>query len=931
MIFKKLKLFLSVLLFISGLYSQDLDCTGIPEGSSVCLNYINIDSESGYFDIAYSSLNDIYGYQLNITGLNILSVDSDIGTAYFTEETGFVIGITLTGDPLPAGDGVLLSVNFDPTYETESCLQNILVSGSGGQSMLTEESCETIPSAPVDCMNEILGEAFLDDCSICSEGSSGHVANSDKDCNGDCFGGALIDDCDVCGGDNIDIDCNGDCFGDAYVDNCGGCDSDPLNDCEQDCSGNWGGSAELDECGICQGDNSTCLDCCGIPNGDGNTCAGECGPCNDNIDDGDCDCFGNKLDECNICGGDGYADLCTDIDWVLNNGSCENMDCSGECGSDLEFDICDVCGGNGWDDCDDNNNGISNYDEWGYGVYNIEIQDIPSDQGGWVDISFNKSFYDSDTLRSNEYYNIERLDGGSWSTLFSIAAYGSSNYSTEARTLQDSSSISNNALTYFRIISNMDEGNIVSGVLESYSIDNIHPTVPALAFADHEVNEVSLNWDYELEEDFNYHEILSLSGNVYSIENSLVFEMIESSSENNEHRVQSVDINGNYSDYSSSLLSRRLHAGANLISFNVLSEDNSVANVFESLGINATGVITEGGAATQIASDVWVGSLIEILPNKGYWVVLNEDDILLLIGSPTDRNETYDLHGGANLISFPYRYETGISDALKDDCEALIDGIITEGGAATKLPDGTWVGSMTHFKATKGYWVVIEEDCMLTFENGCDELECAPTARENQTIPSLVDYEYNQSTRQAFYFFDTIENIKEGDYILSFNGDKLTGVRQWQGSVIDVPVMGYDGNSYSDGYIEAGSVPSFKLLSDGELTLLDGDIPAWSDNGMFMVSNLSRVIVPEEFSLGQAYPNPFNPKTTLTFEIPVDNEVTLSIYNLQGMQVATLIEGNVSAGYHSVVWDANTYSSGVYLVRLVAGDYTKNQKLVLLK
>jgi len=90
-------------------------------------------------------------------------------------------------------------------------------------------------------------------------------------------------------------------------------------------------------------------------------------------------------------------------------------------------------------------------------------------------------------------------------------------------------------------------------------------------------------------------------------------------------------------------------------------------------------------------------------------------------------------------------------------------------------------------------------------------------------------------------------------------------------------------------------------------------------------------IIPDEYSLSQAYPNPFNPKTTLSFAIPVDNEVTLSIYNLQGRDVATLIEGNMNAGYHSVVWDANAYSSGVYFVKMMSGSYTNTQKLMLIK
>jgi len=110
-----------------------------------------------------------------------------------------------------------------------------------------------------------------------------------------------------------------------------------------------------------------------------------------------------------------------------------------------------------------------------------------------------------------------------------------------------------------------------------------------------------------------------------------------------------------------------------------------------------------------------------------------------------------------------------------------------------------------------------------------------------------------------------------------------------------------------------------------------GMITRIGDNGLFMVSSLSQVIIPESYSLSEAYPNPFNPVTTLSFAIPVDNEVTLSIYNLQGREVASLINGNMKAGYHSTTWDASANASGVYFVKMMAGEYVNTQKLMLIK
>ena len=89
--------------------------------------------------------------------------------------------------------------------------------------------------------------------------------------------------------------------------------------------------------------------------------------------------------------------------------------------------------------------------------------------------------------------------------------------------------------------------------------------------------------------------------------------------------------------------------------------------------------------------------------------------------------------------------------------------------------------------------------------------------------------------------------------------------------------------------------------------------------------------LPESFSLSAAYPNPFNPVTTLRFALPTEAQVSLTIYNLQGRQVVSLIDGNMDAGYHSVVWNADSHSSGIYFVKMIAGEYVNTQKLMLVK
>lgn len=90
--------------------------------------------------------------------------------------------------------------------------------------------------------------------------------------------------------------------------------------------------------------------------------------------------------------------------------------------------------------------------------------------------------------------------------------------------------------------------------------------------------------------------------------------------------------------------------------------------------------------------------------------------------------------------------------------------------------------------------------------------------------------------------------------------------------------------------------------------------------------------IPGRFALEQNYPNPFNPATLISFSLPRAASVELSVYNLLGQRIATLIEGTAyAAGQHEVTFDARGLASGVYLYKLSAGDFTQTRKMLLMK
>lgn len=95
------------------------------------------------------------------------------------------------------------------------------------------------------------------------------------------------------------------------------------------------------------------------------------------------------------------------------------------------------------------------------------------------------------------------------------------------------------------------------------------------------------------------------------------------------------------------------------------------------------------------------------------------------------------------------------------------------------------------------------------------------------------------------------------------------------------------------------------------------------------------ITVPKEYSLSPNYPNPFNPITNISYELPLDATVALKIFNITGQEVEKLVGGIQPAGIHNVQWNANSYASGTYFYILNAkdkfGEHSIKKKMTIIK
>ncbi len=105
-------------------------------------------------------------------------------------------------------------------------------------------------------------------------------------------------------------------------------------------------------------------------------------------------------------------------------------------------------------------------------------------------------------------------------------------------------------------------------------------------------------------------------------------------------------------------------------------------------------------------------------------------------------------------------------------------------------------------------------------------------------------------------------------------------------------------------------------------------------NGNFQYFNLNNEVIigiPSKFEVYQNFPNPFNPSTKISFDLPVDSKVNVAVFDLTGKEIVTLVNDVKTAGYYTVDFNATGLSSGIYFYRISAGSFTATKKMMLIR
>ena len=323
----------------------------------------------------------------------------------------------------------------------------------------------------------------------------------------------------------------------------------------------------------------------------------------------------------------------------------------------------------------------------------------------------------------------------------------------------------------------------------------------------------------------------------------------------------------------------------------------------------------------------------------GYWLKFPGPGITPISGTPILPPQSVELIAGWNMIS-GLSCNIAISD-IGDPGSIIIPGTLYGYGPGYYSADS--------IKQGNGYWVK-------TSSAGYIDLSCTTELSKSRSnlagnISDLssfgrIEISDNSGSEQTLYFDGILEdetNLEsfslpplppEGSFDARLSGGYR--VAETDEVLIQIQSSNYPLSIKVEGLAHKGAAKYIisELIGNEKVqehSLFEGEEILISDSKIKLLKISKQQLIPIKFELSQNYPNPFNPITTIKFAVAKESDVNLSIYNVLGELVSTLVNEELKPGYYEYDFNASILASGVYLYRISAGDFVETKKMVLLK
>jgi hypothetical protein len=393
-----------------------------------------------------------------------------------------------------------------------------------------------------------------------------------------------------------------------------------------------------------------------------------------------------------------------------------------------------------------------------------------------------------------------------------------------------------------------------------------------------------------------------------------------------------------------------LHSGWNMISSNVNPDVTDIATLFED--VDDPHLFIKDNAGNSYWPILEIFNLAEFNVYEGYQVFVSGEHTFSIYGTNIYPESTpIGLFKGWNIIPYFPITPIPVTEALESIKEYILVVKDIYGNIYWPEYEVNTVGNM---QPGQGYQLYLSADAELIYPASMQKLISI-----NELNNSIRDTNI-QDSRYTPYFSNTGSNaviliqcpdLKDGDEIgVWMSSGQLVGSGVVNNGKAIITVWG---NNLATPDIIDGAVEDEELRlsfwskeKDEEqeviikniINALDPNRPVerlnFTVNGLYVISvrlpdQEGHEMVPQRYSLGQNFPNPFNPSTQIQFSIPNEEHVRITVYSLIGQKVSLLLDEQRSPGIYTVDFNASNLPSGLYFYRLDAGSYHETKKMML--
>jgi hypothetical protein len=325
---------------------------------------------------------------------------------------------------------------------------------------------------------------------------------------------------------------------------------------------------------------------------------------------------------------------------------------------------------------------------------------------------------------------------------------------------------------------------------------------------------------------------------------------------------------------------------------------------------------------------------------EGYQVKVDEDVEAVWAGDRIPADADIPLERDWNMIAYFPTYEL---DASAPDFYALSP--IIDNVEIAKDNDGNFMlpafnfSNMPPWRETQGYQLKVEDEIVLNYPEMREEMQNSP-------IPELLNPHWSEPVNTGNNMSVLVTSIADvpvcpGSQIAAFSSEKQIvgsglidedgrcGLAVW-GDDSETP--GKDGLNSGEAFELRVWTPDENVELDVEIVnFIEGEALVYTPDTFLALDLKVETDIPLNYELSEAFPNPFNAVTRISFSLPVTNRVSVQIFDLSGRLIETLVNDIQPAGQHSITWESRNASSGVYLVRVETSDFKDTRKVVLLR